>query len=84
MAGRYLMGPVEGRLLRRAKCMYLSLAMKGRKIMAGSVDKVVYLEGRQNRIMVPGSHTGARHDRTFLVVLRWSTADFYTMLCAND
>lgn len=52
--------------------------------MAGSVDEVVYLEGRQNRLMVPGSHTGARHDRTFLVVLRWSTADFYTMLCAND
>ena len=32
--------------------MYLSLAMKGRKIMAGSVDEVVYLEGRQNRLIV--------------------------------
>jgi hypothetical protein len=52
MAGRYLMGPVEGRLLRRAKCMYLRFAMEVRMIMPGSIHEVVYLEGRQNRLIV--------------------------------
>lgn len=54
MGGRRLTVLVEGRLLRRAKCMYLSFAVEGRKVMAARVNEVVYLEGTQNRLTVQG------------------------------
>ena len=34
--------------------MYLSFAVEGRKVMAASVNGVVYLEGTQNRLTVQG------------------------------
>jgi len=34
--------------------MYLSFAVEGRKVMAASVNEVVYLEGTQNRLTVQG------------------------------
>ena len=74
--GKCLLGPVEGRSSRRAKCIYLSPATEGRRNLAGIAQEVMDLEGRQNRLIV--------HDTILesdMAARQWFVAVHYRLLC---